>query len=181
MLLLFRGAELWKLPECFGLDVVQWQMEVGHKALAGEQNHGKGKSTGAMDGVNGTMFWFQKCLGRAQSCALLRAGCVRNLGCRVIFVRQLTTVCAAAGNVCWSCSEGWVRCAEVGFFQVYCPVWLPDDDRECRCTHSVVIAMKNLQIHFIGLRGTLAHGAVRFCKWFCLLISHSLCWTLADK
>lgn len=110
-----------------------------------------------------------------------RAGCVRNLGCRVIFVRQLTTVCAAAGNVCWSCSEGWVRCAEVGFFQVYCLVWLPDDGRECRCTHSVVIAMKNLQIHFIGMRGTLAHSAVRFCKWFCLLISHSLCWTLADK
>lgn len=29
-------------------------MEVGHKPHAGEQNHGKGKSAGVRDGVNGT-------------------------------------------------------------------------------------------------------------------------------
>lgn len=37
-----------------------------------------------------------------------------------------------------------VRCAQVGFFQDYCPVWPPDDGRECRC---VVITVKSLQIH----------------------------------
>lgn len=35
---------------------MQWQMEVGHQVLAGEQNHGKGESSRAMDGVNGTVF-----------------------------------------------------------------------------------------------------------------------------
>lgn len=32
---------------------------------------------------------------------------VGNSGCGIIPVRQLITVCVPAGNVCWSCSEGW--------------------------------------------------------------------------
>lgn len=49
-------------------------------------------------------------------------------------LRGSSSLCvrAPAGSVCWSGSEGWVRCAEVSFFQVYCPVWPPDDGRECR-------------------------------------------------
>lgn len=53
--------------------------------------------------------------------------CVGNSGCGVI---PVTSLC-----VCWSCSEGGLRCAGVGFYQVYCPGWPPGDGTHSPYNH----------------------------------------------
>lgn len=74
-------------------------------------------------------------------------------GTELVFgIRAVESSLAGSSSLCVPqlemCAGPGVRCAEVGFFQVSCPVWPPDAGRECRCTHPIVITLKNSQIHF---------------------------------
>lgn len=132
-------------------------MEVGHK---GEQNHGKGKSTRAMDGVSGTLFWFQKCLCRAQSlCLEFR---LQSHLCQAAH----HCVCTA-GNVCWSCSEGWVKMCWSGFLSSLLPCLNSWWWQRLRWWHPLLLwPWRVYRFISLGLEGTLAYGSVRLCKWF---------------
>lgn len=58
----------------------------------------------------------------SRSVCVEHRACVWNSGCRVIFVRQLITVCAQLEVCAGPVLRVGLRCAEVGFFQVYCLV-----------------------------------------------------------
>lgn len=140
-------------------------MEVGQKALAGEQNHGKGKCSRAMDGVCGT------CSDRRSVCVGHRAR-VWSSGCGVICGVHLCWLEMCAGPVL----RAGLRCAEVSFRLTALSGLLVMAENAGAPT--LLITMKSLQIHScfpVGMEGTLAHGSVRLCNWFCLIISHSLC------
>lgn len=118
-------------------------MEVGHKALQVNKTTGRGNLPQQW------MALVAPCSDSRSVCVGHRA-CVWNSGCRVTFVRQLISVCAQLEMCARPVLRAGVRCAEVGFFRLYCP----DDGRDSNDgTHSCYNREEFTDSFLLGWKG----------------------------